>query len=126
MWNWTDLLFSFKGRASRTQYWVVSLLASPVIFVALYMNVKANGYDMQQPLWTGPGSWLFILLWPLLPVTIKRWHDRDKSGWWILINLVPLVGDIWSFIENGLLRGTAGENRFGPDPTAASAQRALP
>jgi len=116
-WNWTDLLFSFKGRASRGQYWLVSLLASPVPFLAIYLNLKANGFDLEHP-WTGPGSWLFILLWPLLPVTIKRWHDRDKSGWWILINLVPIVGDIWTLIENGLLRGTVGENRFGPDPAA--------
>ena len=47
---------------------------------------------------------------------IKRWHDRDKSGWMVLILLIPLLGWLWSLIELGFLRGTEGENRFGPDP----------
>jgi uncharacterized membrane protein YhaH (DUF805 family) len=116
-WNWPQLLFSFQGRASRAQYWVISAVASVIMVIALYMNLQANGLDVEHP-WTGPGSWLFVLLLPLIPVTVKRWHDRDKSGWWILINFIPVVGDIWSFVENGLLRGTVGDNRFGPDPSA--------
>ena len=39
-------------------------------------------------------------IWISLAVSVKRWHDRDKSGWWILIGLVPLIGSIWQFIEN--------------------------
>jgi len=63
---------------------------------------------------------LGLLMLPLmlvgLIVQIKRWHDRDKSGWWVLINLVPCIGGLWALIECGFLRGTTGENRFGPDP----------
>jgi uncharacterized membrane protein YhaH (DUF805 family) len=60
---------------------------------------------------------IFIpLLWIGLAVNVKRWHDRDKSGWWILINLVPVIGGLWSLIETGFLPGTRGSNRFGPDP----------
>ncbi|MBF0560714.1 MAG: DUF805 domain-containing protein [Alphaproteobacteria bacterium] len=62
----------------------------------------------------------FLNFWMGLCVTIKRYHDRNKSGWWILIQLVPLVGPIWYLIDVGFLRGTSGDNRFGPDPLAAA------
>lgn len=55
-----------------------------------------------------------------LAVASKRWHDRDKSGWWSLIGLVPVVGALWLIVENGFLPGTAGRNRFGPDPLRAN------
>ena len=58
-----------------------------------------------------------LLIWISLAVQIKRWHDRDKSGWWVLINLIPLIGAIWAFVETGCLRGTVGPNAYGPDPT---------
>jgi uncharacterized membrane protein YhaH (DUF805 family) len=50
---------------------------------------------------------------------IKRFHDRDKSGWWLLISLVPLIGPLWLLVELGFLQGSEGANRFGPDPLAA-------
>lgn len=51
-----------------------------------------------------------------LAVGVKRWHDRNKSAWWILIALIPYIGGIWILIECGCLRGTLGPNRFGGDP----------
>jgi hypothetical protein len=48
----------------------------------------------------------------------KRWHDRDKSAWWVLVYFIPIIGWLWSFIVAGFLRGTSGYNRFGPDPLA--------
>ena len=51
-------------------------------------------------------------------VYAKRWHDRDKSGWWTLIILVPFIGGIWLLVECGILEGTKGANRYGPDPLA--------
>jgi uncharacterized membrane protein YhaH (DUF805 family) len=56
------------------------------------------------------------LLWPSMAIMVKRWHDRDKRGWWALVVFVPVIGWIWALIENGLLRGTAGANRFGAEP----------
>jgi uncharacterized membrane protein YhaH (DUF805 family) len=52
-----------------------------------------------------------------MAIYVKRWQDRDKSGWWILIGFVPIIGGIWAFVECGCLRGTMGDNRYGPDPT---------
>ena len=55
-------------------------------------------------------------IWVALAVGAKRCHDRDRSGWFQLIMLIPIVGGLWLLIELGFLRGTIGENRFGPDP----------
>ncbi|MCE0497666.1 MAG: DUF805 domain-containing protein [Methylacidiphilales bacterium] len=57
---------------------------------------------------------LFVLasIWPMLAVQIKRWHDRNKSGWWCLIGLVPFIGGLWVLIECGCLPGVDEGNRF--------------
>ena len=56
-------------------------------------------------------------IWIGFALGVKRWHDRDKSGWWILIGMIPIVGPIWTFVECGCLRGTVGPNNYGQDPT---------
>jgi uncharacterized membrane protein YhaH (DUF805 family) len=110
--NWRHLLFSFKGRASRSQYWTVVAITFPL----LLLGAIADGAVGSEPL-EGPGAlFLFLVPWPFLAICAKRWHDRDKSAWWILIGIIPIVGDIWTFIENGYLKGTNGPNRFGADP----------
>ena len=62
-----------------------------------------------------------LMLWPSLAVCAKRWHDVDKSAWWILISLVPFVGGIIALVFNGFIPGTPGTNRFGPPPGAKAA-----
>ncbi|MFT6862889.1 MAG: uncharacterized membrane protein YhaH (DUF805 family), partial [Akkermansiaceae bacterium] len=54
--------------------------------------------------------------WMGLALQGKRWHDRGKSGWMILVNFIPLVGGIWALVECGFLSGTPGPNQYGPDP----------
>ena len=56
------------------------------------------------------------MLWVDLAVSVKRWHDRDKSGWMLLIGLIPLVGLVWTLIECGFLDGERGPNQFGESP----------
>ena len=65
------------------------------------------------------GVLLFVFfIWATIAINAKRCHDRGRSGWFQLINLIPLIGQTWLFIETGLLKGTEGENRFGADPLA--------
>ena len=45
-------------------------------------------------------------------VSVRRYHDRDKSGWWMLIALIPYIGAIWQLVELGILEGTEGANRY--------------
>jgi uncharacterized membrane protein YhaH (DUF805 family) len=55
-------------------------------------------------------------LWISIVGGAKRCHDRDRSGWFQLIVLIPILGALWLLVELGFLRGTIGANRFGPDP----------
>jgi uncharacterized membrane protein YhaH (DUF805 family) len=57
---------------------------------------------------------------PSLAVTVRRLHDTDRSGWWILLNLIPIVGALIVLIFT-CLDGTPGDNRFGPNPKAIAA-----
>jgi uncharacterized membrane protein YhaH (DUF805 family) len=108
------LFFSLKGRVSRREFWLygvlallgVALLAHALLGIA---GMRAHRADL---LVNG------LLVWPALAVSVKRWHDRDRSGWWVLINLVPVIGWLWALIDNGFVRGTPGPNRFGADPLA--------
>jgi len=115
--NFVWLLFSFKGRINRQPYWfftltVLVIILFPAFFVFEVGTEQADNYVNITSI---------ILLWPNLAVQAKRWHDRDKSAWWLLINLVPLIGGIWALIENGFLPGTESENRFGQNPLATEA-----
>ena len=132
-WKW--FFFSFEGRINRKPFWL-SILALIVIGV-IANRIDASlffGYTGPFPVHTDfrvihtgtgffymnirPVSWLvgLLMIWPVLAVRAKRWHDRDKSAWWILIDFVPIIGGLWALIETGFLPGTIGENRFGPDP----------
>ena len=107
------ILFQFDGRIPRRTYWASTIGTNVVFFIAAMLLLAILGEDL--------GFFAVMLLyipltWASLALQIKRWHDRDKSGWWFLINFVPVVGGIWSFIEVGCLRGTVGSNAFGPDP----------
>jgi uncharacterized membrane protein YhaH (DUF805 family) len=106
------IFFGFRGRIGRRTWWlygVVALIGLGFVGNAL---VRIAGFSTM----VADSTVNLLLLWPALAVSIKRWHDRDKSGWWVLVNLIPLVGWLWALIENGFLRGTLGPNRFGDAP----------
>ena len=110
--NWKELLFTFNGRISRKPFWlVVMVMISSGILCAIIIPILPQALKMIPLVVLG-----LISVWSGLAVAVKRWHDRDKSGWWVLIGLIPIIGPIWAWVENGFLRGTEGANRFGPDP----------
>jgi uncharacterized membrane protein YhaH (DUF805 family) len=106
------LLFSFEGRISRRVWWLWG--AAALIGMALYLTVVLRVAGVSQQ--TTDLVVNLLLFWPALAVSVKRWHDRDKSGWWALVAFVPVIGWIWVLIENGLMRGTTGANRYGEAP----------
>ncbi len=57
--------------------------------------------------------WLLFIYIAGLAIGIRRYHDRNKSAWWLLLSLIPLVGGLWMFIELGFLKGTEGPNGYG-------------
>ncbi len=99
---------SIEGRVGRQDYWMK--LFVPILVVAIILGIVARGNTAVSIVFN------LLVLWPSLAVSIKRWHDRDKTGWWVLINLIPIIGWIWALVENGFLKGTEGDNRFGPSP----------
>ena len=109
------MFFGLQGRISRRQYWLYGVLA--LLGAALLGHVLL-GIARVRPR-TADIVVNLLLVWPALAVSVKRWHDRDKSGWWVLLNLVPVIGWLWALVDNGFLRGTDGPNRYGPDPLAA-------
>jgi uncharacterized membrane protein YhaH (DUF805 family) len=120
-----SLLFSFQGRINRAKFWLVHVVMWVVVLVVFgaILGSAALSSDPQAALQSvGVVGGLILLvvyilaLWIGLAIAAKRWHDRNKSAWWILIVFVPAVGGLWYLIECGFLKGTTGPNKFGSDP----------
>ncbi|MCL9783538.1 DUF805 domain-containing protein [Vibrio sp. S4M6] len=132
------VLFSFQGRLNRSIFWYWNVAYYVIIFLVVGLISKA--FPMQSE-WVS-SIFLIVLLYPDLAVTAKRWHDRGKSNWWLLLNvpvvagrlLVPAAGAMdtsqiqvwgsilalvcgaWILIECGFLKGDESENQYGPAP----------
>ncbi|MFC8732219.1 DUF805 domain-containing protein [Luteimicrobium sp. NPDC057192] len=103
---------NFTGRARRSEYWWFTLAAF-VVYVVLGSLGRASSIFTVLYLLVA-----LALLVPSLAVGVRRLHDTDKSGWFILLALVPLVGGIVLLVFYATA-GTDGPNRFGPSPKAA-------
>lgn len=121
-----QFLFSLNGRITRSDYWLKYYLPAMVVFILAVVLDGALGLADPQ-LGVGPitGLMYLALFWPSIAVTVKRLHDRDKSGWFMLIMLIPIIGSIWLLVVVGFLRGTVGPNRFGDDPLGGEAPDAV-
>src|SRR5512142_30928 len=81
------LLLGFRGRVARKPFWlygVVGVSLAQLIAYAL-LGIAGVGERAADAIST------LLVVWPGLAISVKRWHDRGKSGWWVLINLIPLV-----------------------------------
>jgi uncharacterized membrane protein YhaH (DUF805 family) len=102
----------FTGRARRTEYWMF-VLFNFIISIAIGVVEGMFG----SPGYLGLIYSLAVLL-PGIGVSIRRLHDTNKSGWWLLILLIPLVGTIVLIVFMAT-DGTPGDNQFGPNPKSA-------
>lgn len=107
----SQIWFSYSGRLKPFDYWVKGF--APGILLGVFVLRLEAEFNLR--------GWLMIpyfifSFWPGSALLVKRWHDRNKSGWYYFIQLIPVVGWVWTFIEAGCMRGTVGENRYGPDP----------
>ena len=110
--NLASLYFSPNGRTSRKLYWLASLPLFPLL-ILVDLLIKAEPSFEATILAAVVGVALLVAS---LILNIKRCHDRDKSGWFALVGFIPALGPLWALLELGLLRGTEGPNRYGPDP----------
>ncbi len=128
-----DKYATFSGRASRSEYWWFALFNFIIlsIFSAVIIGVitasGAGAFEGGLP--SGVSAWMIIgglyllaIFLPGLAVQVRRFHDRNISGWWYLalfvLSMVPYLGFIAGIVilVISLLPGTIGPNRFGPDP----------
>ena len=114
----------FSGRARRLEFWLFGLfifLVEIVYFVLLGVtgNMGPAGYGQLNGLGlalVGLFSLFFLgILIPSIAVTFRRLHDTNRSAWWLLISLIPLLGGLVLLVFY-FLPGTNGPNTFGPDP----------
>ncbi len=108
-----QILFSFRGRIPRKVFWLYGVGALLLFSVISMLLLGIAGVEQRKAEVIANA----LLIWPGLAIGAKRWHDRDRSGWWVLINLVPVIGFLVTLVVSGLLRGTEGPNRFGDDLT---------
>ena len=122
-----NLLFGFQGRTNRAKFWLVALgifVVEAILFAMLGSNVAMSDDPQEALARMGPVTSIVLVLfgilvtWISIAVGIKRFHDRNKSGVWVLIIFVPVIGSLWYLIECGFLKGTTGPNNYGPDPLA--------
>lgn len=108
----------WKGRASRSEFWWFQLACIMLFVFAIALVMALLGFDEEMLNLAIAVVYLATVL-PNLAVTVRRLHDCDKSGWWYWIVLLPILGAIILFVFF-CQRGTAGENRYGPDPLQVS------
>ena len=107
-----DNFANFQGRARRQEYWMFILFNSLFAFAALLLD-GLLGLGFLYALY------VLAMFIPSTAVAVRRLHDTGKSGWWLLILLVPIIGSIWCLVllctdsENGA-------NSFGPSPKATA------
>jgi uncharacterized membrane protein YhaH (DUF805 family) len=105
----------FNGRASRQEYWffllfniLISALLATVDFFTGTLNVQ-SGVGLLS------GLYSLAVLIPGIAVTIRRLHDTGRSGWWMFISLIPIIGGIVMLIFM-VQDSTPGDNEYGPNP----------
>ena len=101
---------NFSSRAPRSEFWYWTLF---VILVSIAANI-IDGALLQSVLSPVSTLWALATLLPGIAVSVRRLHDIDRSGWWLLI-MFTIIG-IFVLLYWDCVRGTAGSNRFGADP----------
>jgi len=104
----------FNGRARRTEYWMFCLFNFIIGFVLSFIeSIIGTGSVLLT-------IYFLAVLIPSIAVSIRRLHDTDRSGWWLLITLIPFIGGLILIIFT-VQDSQAGDNQFGPNPKAVTA-----
>ena len=109
----------FSGRARRKEYWMFSLF-NIIVVLALAFVEGITGVAPQSDQSILAVVYLFAALLPGLAVTVRRLHDTGRTGWWVLISLVPIIGSLVLLVFM-VQDSQQSENRYGPNPKLADA-----
>lgn len=116
---------TFSGRARRKEYWMFFLISALISIVLTLLDILLGTYSMEYEVGLFSGLYSLLILIPSIAVVVRRLHDTDRSGWWILISLIPLIGVIVLFVFI-CLDSQPGTNRFGANPKEAASQTLPP
>ena len=105
--------FVFQGRASRSEYWWFQLIVSPSYFISTIIENEIGYFFL--------GITLFTLI-PAISAGVRRLHDTNRSGFFLLISLIPFIGGL-VLLFFLIPEGTKGKNKFGPDPLKRVARK---
>jgi uncharacterized membrane protein YhaH (DUF805 family) len=109
----------FVGRATRSEYWywllfaAIGVLVTKILDAALFAQMSASGPSPLHALLTS--IFILVLLLPSFAVEVRRLHDTDRSGWWLLLALSGI--GVFLLLYWASQEGTPGDNRFGPSPS---------
>jgi uncharacterized membrane protein YhaH (DUF805 family) len=108
----------FSGRSRRKEYWYFVLFSVIVSLVLSAIDLLLGTFSSSTNVGLLSGIYGLAIIVPSIAVSVRRLHDIDRTGWWVLIGLVPVIGPIVLLVF-AVLDGTPGENRFGPNPKAS-------
>lgn len=110
----------FSGRARRKEYWYFALFNIIASVILVVVDAVTGTYNEERGLGLLSGIYSLAVLIPGLAVTARRLHDTGRSGWWMLIALIPIIGAIVLLVFL-VLDGKPGHNEYGPNPKGESA-----
>lgn len=110
----------FSGRARRKEHWYFVLFSIIISIPLLVIDIITGSFNFELNVGLLSGIYSVAMIIPSIAVAVRRLHDTDRSGWWLLIIVVPLIGFIVLLIFT-LNDSDSGDNRFGSNPKAASA-----
>ncbi len=105
----------FGGRASRQEYWFFWLFNIVISAFFATIDFFTGTFNFATGVGLLSGIYSLGVLIPGIAVTIRRLHDTNRSGWWILIPLIPIIGGIVLFVFM-VMDSTPGDNEYGPNP----------
>ena len=108
----------FGGRSRRKEYWYFVLFSLIVSLVLSAIDALLGTFSSSTNVGLLGGIYGLAIIIPSIAVSVRRLHDIDRTGWWVLMSLVPVIGTIVLLVF-AALEGTPGENRFGPNPKAS-------
>lgn len=113
--SFSDYFFSFDGRIGRFEFWFFLLILNLIGGALFAITWGANLLTGRNGIIIGIIGYvidLLIIAWPAMALSVKRCHDRNRSGLFVFIALIPLV-NLWYIIEMLFLKGTEGRNKYG-------------
>lgn len=110
---------TFSGRAQRAEYWYFLLFSSLIVIALSVIDSMTGSYNEDTGWGLLSGLYSIAVLLPSIAVGARRLHDTSRTGWWLLIGLIPVIGTI-VLIVFFVLDSTPGDNAYGPNPKAIS------